>query len=231
MAVRLISSEAASGVLPMPWQTAAGTVPLTARTFQNSAPEKGSAPSPDLQAQTAQLQAKLAALEAEKERLIAEARAAGRREGEASGRLAAEEMVQPVLQRLAASIQQVSELPSQLRMQAEVDLVRLAVAIAQRILQRELHVDPEVITGLVRVGLEKVRMQEVTRVRVSPDHQAAVQEFLARSGAAHIEVNADPAQEPGSMIFETSRGNLDVSIGTQLREIERGLTDRLRGQG
>jgi flagellar biosynthesis/type III secretory pathway protein FliH len=44
-------------------------------------------------------------------------------------------------------------------------------------------------------------------------------------------VSADPAQERGGVIFETSRGKLDVSIGTQLREIERGLTDRLRGQG
>lgn len=215
----------------MPWRTAAGTVPLAPRALQDRAPERGGAQASDAQMQPAQLQAKLAALEAEKERLIGEARAAGRREGEAAGRLAAEAAVQPVLQRLAASIQQVSELPSQLRAQAEVDLVRLAVAIAQRILQRELNVDPEVITGLVRVGLEKVRIQEVTRVRVSPDHQATVQEFLARLGAAHIEVIADPAQEPGSMIFETSRGKLDVSIGTQLREIERGLTDRLRGQG
>jgi flagellar assembly protein FliH len=180
--------------------------------------------------QAAQAEAKLAALEAEKERLLSEARAAGQREGEAAGRLAAEKEVQPVLQRLAASIQQVSELPSQLRAQAEADLVRLAVAIAQRILQRELNVDPEVIMGLVRVGLEKVRMQEVTRVRVSPDHQTAVREFLVRAGAAHIEVGADPALEPGGMIFETNRGKLDVSIGTQLREIERGLTDRLRGR-
>jgi flagellar assembly protein FliH len=215
----------------MPWQTVAGTAPLTPRSLRNGEPEKCATQSPDAHRKPAQLEAKLAALEAEKERLMKEAWAAGRREGEAAGRLAAEAEVQPVLQRLAASIQQVSELPSQLRAQAEVDLVRLAVAIAQRILQRELNVDPEVITGLVRVGLEKVRVQDVTRVRVSPDHQAAIREFFVRSGAAHIEVNADPTQERGSMIFETSRGKLDVSIGTQLREIERGLTDRLRGQG
>jgi flagellar assembly protein FliH len=215
----------------MTWHTVAGTTPLTPHALPNGGPEKSATHSPDSQLQSAQLQAKLDASEAEKDRLVKEAWAAGRREGEAAGRMAAEKEVQPVLQRLAASIQEVSELPSRLRAQAEVDLVRLAVAIAQRILQRELNVDPEVITGLVRVGLEKVRMQDVTRVRVSPDHQAAVREFLVRAGAAHVEVNADPTQERGSMIFETSRGKLDVSIGTQLREIERGLTDRLRGQG
>ena len=185
----------------------------------------------DAEVVASRLKAESAAAVAERDRLIRDAREAGRVEGETAARESARAEVQPVLERLAASIQRASELPAQLRAQAEGDVVRLAVAIAQRILQRELHVDPEVITGLVRVGLEKVRMQDVTRVRVSPDHQLAVRECFTRLGAAHVEVISDPAQEQGSMIFETSRGKLDASIGTQLREIERGLTDRLRGQG
>jgi flagellar biosynthesis/type III secretory pathway protein FliH len=32
----------------------------------------------------------------------------------------------------------------------------------------------------------------------------------------------------GTVIFETDRGNLDASVESQLREIERGLGDRLR---
>jgi flagellar assembly protein FliH len=38
---------------------------------------------------------------------------------------------------------------------------------------------------------------------------------------------ADASREPGAVIFETQRGNLDASIESQLQEIERGLTDRL----
>jgi flagellar assembly protein FliH len=116
-------------------------------------------------------------------------------------------------------------------LQAESDLVRLAISIARRIVLRELSVDPETIAGIARVALDKLRMQETTRVRVHPEHKGPIQEFLAKSGAAHIEVAGDPAQPRGGVIFETTRGNLDVSADTQLREIERGLTDRLRGQG
>ncbi len=215
----------------MQWRTAAGTVPQAGHSPQYNPPQANRGLEPESEQQLARLQAKLASLKADRDRLIREAREAGRRDGEATGRRAAEAEVQPVLERLAASLKHVSEIPATLRAQAEGDLVRLAVAIAQRILQRELNVDPAVITGLVRVGLEKVRMQDVMRVRVSPEHQAAVGECLLRSGASHVEVSADPTQERGSMIFETSRGKLDVSIGTQLREIERGLTDRLRGRG
>jgi flagellar assembly protein FliH len=226
MISKVIPGETAGVGQPMPWQTVSGTVPLARHASQYGTPDQA-----DAAVRLAQLQAEKAAAQAERDRLIGEAREKGRREGEAASRQAAAAEVKAVLQRLATAMQQVSELPARLRAQAETDLVQLAVAIAQRIVQRELNVDPAVITGLVRVGLEKVRAQDMLRVRVFPDHQQAIQEYLAQSGAAHVEVIADATQERGGLIFETGRGMLDVSINTQLREIERGLTDRLRGQG
>jgi len=215
----------------MLWHTVGGVVPLARHSLQYSSPDTNNIQVLDAEVQLVQLRAKMAVMETEMPRLIREAQETGRREGEAAGRQAAGAEVQPVLQRLTASMQAISELPARLRVQAEADLVKLAVAIAQRILQRELNVDPAVIVGLVRVGLEKVRMQDVLRVRVCPDQQAAIKECLTRVGASHIDVTADPTQQRGGMVFETSRGKLDVSISTQLQEIERGLTDRLRGQG
>ena len=166
------------------------------------------------------------------EQRIREARDAGRKEGEATARQAAQAELQRVLQNLGSAIQQVVDLRPRLRMEAEADVVRLAVAIAKRVVHRELSIDPDTIIGLVRVGLEKLRQQEVTRVSVHPDHQAAVKGCLAASSSAsQVEVKGDLTRERGTIVFETNRGNLDVSIETQLREIERGLTDRLRGQG
>jgi flagellar assembly protein FliH len=177
-----------------------------------------------------ELQAQLAAAEVKAEVRVREAREAGRREGDAAARQALQAEVREVTTRLAASIQQLVELRPRLRLQAESDLVRLAVSIARRIVFRELTIDPEAVTALARVALDKLRMQEVTKVRVHPEHKPIVQEYLAKNSAAHVEVTADQTQPRGSMIFETARGNLDVSADTQLREIERGLTDRLRGQ-
>jgi flagellar biosynthesis/type III secretory pathway protein FliH len=45
-----------------------------------------------------------------------------------------------------------------------------------------------------------------------------------------VEVLSDPSREVGSVIFETARGDLDASVDSQLREIERGLADCLRKQ-
>jgi flagellar biosynthesis/type III secretory pathway protein FliH len=45
--------------------------------------------------------------------------------------------------------------------------------------------------------------------------------------APAVTVVADPKMRAGDVIFETSLGELDCSIETQLQEIERGFADRL----
>ena len=116
-----------------------------------------------------------------------------------------------------------------MREQAEADLVRLALAIAKRVVHRELNTDPDTILGLVKVALSKLRANEAVRVRVHPAHQSLVHEFLVHSieSAAHIDVTGDVAAGLGGVIFETSRGEFDFSVDVQLSEIEKGLTDRL----
>lgn len=163
------------------------------------------------------------------EQRVREAHAAGVREGEAAGQRRAAAELQGVLERLGRSIEEISGLRDRLRHEAEQDLVRLALAIARRVLRRELAVDADAIHGLVLGALERLQSQEICRVRVHPAHEAAVSGCLRRVAlSVPVEVLADPSREPGSVVFETARGSLDASVESQLQEIERGLTDRLR---
>jgi flagellar assembly protein FliH len=162
---------------------------------------------------------------------LREAHAAGVREGETAGRSRAAAELQPVVERLARSIQEISNLRARLRREAEADVVQLALAIARRVMRRELAVDPDALRGLVIAALEKLQGQEIARVRVHPSHLAMVTSCLQQTlSGGQVEVLPDPAREPGSVIFETTRGNLDASVDAQVQEIERGLADRLRTQ-
>ncbi len=148
-----------------------------------------------------------------------------------NGEAAAQRALQPVLERLAHSILQVAALRGRVRREAESDLVKLSLAIARRILHRELSVDPEAIWGLMKTALEKLQSQEVQRVRVHPGLENAVRTSLERLAAGrNVQVVADRSREPGDVVFETERGNLDASVETQLQEIGRGLADRLRSK-
>jgi flagellar assembly protein FliH len=171
----------------------------------------------------------LSRMEREFQRRVSDAHAAGVREGEAAARSRVSAELQPVLERLARSIDEVAGLRGRLRREAEGDLIRLALSIARRILHRELAVDPEAMHGLILAALEKIQSQEVLRVRIHPDFAPLLGECLKRlSGQKPVEIVPDASRDRGLLVLETSRGNLDASIESQLREIERGLTDRLR---
>jgi flagellar assembly protein FliH len=151
------------------------------------------------------------------------------REGEAAGRSRAAAELQPVIERLVRSIEELGQMRARLRSEAEADLVRLSLAIARRVLRREMSIDPDALRGVIVAALEKLHSQEICRVRVHPSLAgmvgARLREAVAGSGT---EVIADPSRQPGDVVFETERGNLDASVDSQLLEIERGLADCLR---
>src|SRR5690242_9664892 len=173
-------------------------------------------------------QARRAEMQREAERRTQEARQAGFQDGLATAKAAAAAEIKTLSERLARTIADLAELRPRLRRQAEADLVKLALAIARRILHRELAVDPEAMRGLIQAALEKLQSQEICRVRIHPSQEAVVRSMLeGRPQANPVQLQPDPALDRGAVIFETTRGNLDASAETQLREIEQGLIDRL----
>jgi flagellar assembly protein FliH len=209
----------------LPPDDAAGAVRLAWKEVPLSEIDSGRGPAgrpPDLAETTARL-------ERQAEQRAREAHAAGFREGEEAGRKRAAAEVQPVIERLARSIHEIAGLRGEMRREAEADVLRLALEIARRVLRREMAVDPDALRGLVLAALEKLQGQEIFRVKVHPSQAALVGELLRKSGSGQpVEVIADASREPGAVIFESERGNLDASVDTQLREIERGLADCLR---
>jgi flagellar assembly protein FliH len=193
-----------------------------------SAPSAAQA-TPSVAEVAAEAEARISQLERQYQQKVRESHAAGQREGETAGRNRAAAELQPVLERLASSIQEIANLRARLRREAEADVVQLALAIARRVVRRELSADPDALRGLVLAALEKLQGQEISFVKVHPSHVALVTACLQRAtSGGQVDVIPDPSSQPGSVIFETKRGNLDASVDSQLQEIERGLTDRLR---
>src|SRR5437773_626464 len=147
---------------------------------------------------------RLAQMQQQCEQRVRDAHAAGMREGETAGRNRAAAELQPVMDRLARTIEEVSSLRGRLRSEAEGDLIKLALAIAKRVLRREMAVDPEALHGLVLGALQKLQGQEISRVRVHPSHAALVTACLQQMATgSSVEVIADPSRDPGAVVFET----------------------------
>jgi flagellar assembly protein FliH len=77
--------------------------------------------------------------------------------------------------------------------------------------------------------LQRLQGREIMRIRAFPASVAAVKAALERNGdTSAMEIVADRSLQPGGLLFETSLGELDASVETQLLEIERGFADRLQ---
>ena len=117
------------------------------------------------------------------------------------------------------------------RHEAEEDVVALALAVARRILHRELTVAPEALLGLVKAALEKMEAREVHSVRVRPEDAPMVQQYLEKMGLPQ-RVGGDardprPGARRGDSRFEPRR-SWTLGRNPIARRFERGFADLVR---
>jgi flagellar assembly protein FliH len=213
MSSKVLSSSDSRSATPMAW----------GKLNSNAVDPAKPAPKDD---QGAHLEAALKQLQRRYDADIAAAHRRGFSEGEAHAKAGPAAEMEAAIQRMAQSVRDLAQLRPRLRRDAEADVVRLSLAIARRILRREMSVDPAAIQALAQVALQKLGRQEISRVYVHP-HQAPAIKVALESAGVGAEVIPEITRESGTLIFETNQGLLDGSVKAQLEEIERGLTDRL----
>ena len=111
----------------------------------------------------------------------------------------------------------------------ESEVVELALAIARKILHRELQLDSNLLAGIVRITLEKLDTSTKIALRVHPREAGDWRHYFAEQmdGVAAPDVYEDPAIAPGECRIETSVGSTEIGFESQLKEISTGLLDLL----
>ena len=110
----------------------------------------------------------------------------------------------------------------------EREVVRLALAIAARILRREAQMDPLLLSGAVRVALGQLSAATQVRLRVPASDLDLWKDTIAHLPNLHVrpEAVAGKAMRLGECVLEADLGSVDLGLGSQLEEIERGFFDR-----
>jgi flagellar assembly protein FliH len=109
----------------------------------------------------------------------------------------------------------------------EPEVVKLALAIAARILRRETQMDPLILTGAVRVALGQLSNSTRVRLRVPSTDLELWSETMAQMPNLTVrpEVLTKEGMQTGECVVETEIGTLNLGIQAQLDEIERGFFD------
>ncbi|MGH9378696.1 MAG: FliH/SctL family protein [Terriglobia bacterium] len=110
----------------------------------------------------------------------------------------------------------------------EGEVVQLVLSITRKVLHREAQVDPMLLTGVVRVALEKIANGTAVKVRVPPNQADSWRAAIGKIHDLTIEVAADDSLNGPRCVIVTEMGATDVSLDSQLAEIERGFLDLLK---
>lgn len=112
--------------------------------------------------------------------------------------------------------------------EAEPFLVELSCGIAEKIVDKQLTVEPEFAMDLIRKNLARKREQGLISLCVSPAQfafvNAAREELsLAVDSQAELQILPDSTVKDMGCVIRSSFGSIDARIDTQLTEIKKEL--------
>jgi len=148
----------------------------------------------------------------------------GYQEGERIGKQMGEKMVETIVKRYENSIAQLAGEHKDLVEQMEEHTVRMALEISRKIVQRELTMDPDLVSALAAVALKRVQGHQSLTLRVSRQDFERVRAAIANVNPA-VAVKEDTNLERGDFIVDTGQTHLDGRVKTQVRAIGRVLFD------
>ena len=133
--------------------------------------------------------------------------------------------VLPALQQLTHDLQAAS---LEWRQKWEQNAVIFALAVAEKIIRREVAHKPEITLQLVREALELASGSQQVKVYLNPqDHQALGKQVteIARhlANIAPTAILADSRVTPGGCLVHTEFGHIDQQIESQLARSPRNL--------
>ncbi len=109
----------------------------------------------------------------------------------------------------------------------EGELVRLALMVAAKILQREVNVDAMHLAGTVKAALSRIQDGSTAVMRVRPEEIGVWEQVFAEDGGNRVEVVGDKTMRLGDCVLETTIGRVELGVLSQLGEIERGFRELL----
>jgi flagellar assembly protein FliH len=160
----------------------------------------------------------------------------GERKGHELGKQAGLESAMQKLESLLTSghklIGDLGELHRQTCREVEADLVQLALAVARKIVGRDVSIGPDVVTRIIRQALGQVEHAGRITIKLNPadlellaDIKPQLLSGLPEAGRAAFD--ADEGIARGGCLIETDGGEVDARIERQFQVVEEAFRAEL----
>lgn len=128
--------------------------------------------------------------------------------------------------RIVAAVEQfAAERQSQLS-EAEDELVTLVRVVAERVIAREIRLDPAICRSLIHEGLAALGDADHIGIRLGPFFADAVQdlELELKDRGVSAAIRVDPTVGLHGCVIETEMGRVDESVGSRIDRLLGSLT-------
>ena len=161
----------------------------------------------------------------------AEGFAAGHAEGEATVREEMAELIRTTNVQAEKTLRDAHDAMRDYLMQAEEDIVSIAMTAVERILPQHFIDVPQMVLPIVRDAILRVKDQKEVVVHVPPDSYDFV--LMARdelrglltAGDTNLTITSDEAMKPGDCLVETPNGSVDARLQTQIEQLKKAVRE------
>ncbi|MDQ6925812.1 MAG: FliH/SctL family protein, partial [Candidatus Eremiobacteraeota bacterium] len=156
-----------------------------------------------------------------------DARRGGHDEGFEAGRAAADAEMNDMLVTMRGLLEMARVERHKLIDEAEPELVRLALGIAERVLHQNVALDRGVVVEMAKTAIARLIERDSVTVRVNPADLERMREhrdeLMALGDIRNLRLLEDKRVDRGGVVVETDAGTIDARIGTQLDEARKIL--------
>ncbi len=154
---------------------------------------------------------------------------------EAGYKAAAEEMEEklaPLSELLNEALQDIASLKNSILARAEHDMVQLTIAMAEKLLCREMKQHPDAIVDIVKQAIKTAENKAEITIRISARDHAVLKQHMSQliqhiretgageEQAVSIRIVEDSDLTPGGCVVETNTNLIDMSLETRMEALD-----------
>jgi flagellar assembly protein FliH len=164
---------------------------------------------------------------------LAEGNRQGLKDGEQNGFERASRKVEPLITAIQQAVIKLTAIREETYQQIETEVVELALAIARKIICREVSTDKETVVCVAKEALAKVDDPGKIKIKMNPADLQFINETKYQlsnliADVNNVTIEAEESIQSGGCVIETDLGEIDARIEKQLQAVEesfRGARD------
>ncbi|HOO57545.1 MAG TPA: FliH/SctL family protein, partial [bacterium] len=122
-------------------------------------------------------------------------------------------------------IEQLKAYHTQILEDSQKDILKMAIAVAEKVLHKEIMTDPETVLGVVKDALRRVSFKKHFIIHVNPLDleilkSASDQIISVLDNHESVKFKASAQVEPGGCVVQTESGTVDAQVDRQFNEVK-----------